>query len=328
MSFITAVPTRAAQTVFMLDAGHGGKDPGATHNGRNEKDDNLRITLAVGERLARSGVKVLYTRTDDTFLELSDRAAKANSADADYFISFHRNSASTVAQGVEVYYYSGLSAQSTAARLAAPVQTALVSCGFRDRGVKQANFAVLRKTSMPAILIELGFINNDSENAKLDAEHNGIADAIASALLSFVGKTLIPVTTVPPTTEPPTTEPPTTEPTATEPTATTTTPQITKPQTTVPQTTKPPMTTPEASEQHSTIPHTTHPDVTDPPSLGDGTTASDTESGIDPVTDSETSDAVSEKSAEHQYRSLRYAVLAMIIIAVVICAAIIMTKRR
>lgn len=94
----------------------------------------------------------------------------ANSAGATYFVSFHRNSASTVGRGVEVYYYTGLSAQSTAARMAAPVQDALVACGFHNRGVKQANFSVLRRTSMPAILVELAFINNEAENAKLDSE--------------------------------------------------------------------------------------------------------------------------------------------------------------
>ena len=171
---------RAAERTFMLDAGHGGSDSGAVYNGRLEKNDNLRITLAVGERLARSGERVLYTRTDDSTVDLTYRSTMANSAGATYFVSFHRNSASTVGRGVEVYYYTGLSAQSTAARMAAPVQDALVACGFHNRGVKQAKFSVLRRTSMPAILVELAFINNEAENAKLDSEFDRIADAIAS----------------------------------------------------------------------------------------------------------------------------------------------------
>ena len=246
---------RAAERTFMLDAGHGGSDSGAVYNGRLEKNDNLRITLAVGERLARSGERVLYTRTDDSTVDLTYRSTMANSAGATYFVSFHRNSASTVGRGVEVYYYTGLSAQSTAARMAAPVQDALVACGFHNRGVKQAKFSVLRRTSMPAILVELAFINNEAENAKLDSEFDRIADAIASALLSFVGKTLTPATTQPPETEPPTTEPKATEPPATK-------PQITNPPETKPQATNPPETTPPAtSPPETSVSETTAPET-------------------------------------------------------------------
>lgn len=252
---VTAFHMRAAERTFMLDAGHGGSDSGAVYNGRLEKNDNLRITLAVGERLARSGERVLYTRTDDSTVDLTYRSTMANSAGATYFVSFHRNSASTVGRGVEVYYYTGLSAQSTAARMAAPVQDALVACGFHNRGVKQANFSVLRRTSMPAILVELAFINNEAENAKLDSEFDRIADAIASALLSFVGKTLTPATTQPPETEPPTTEPKATEPPTTEPKATE--PKATKPQITNPPETTPPATSPpETSVSETTAPET------------------------------------------------------------------------
>lgn len=259
---VAAFHMRAAERTFMLDAGHGGSDSGAVYNGRLEKNDNLRITLAVGERLARSGERVLYTRTDDSTVDLTYRSTMANSAGATYFVSFHRNSASTVGRGVEVYYYTGLSAQSTAARMAAPVQDALVACGFHNRGVKQANFSVLRRTSMPAILVELAFINNEAENAKLDSEFDRIADAIASALLSFVGKTLTPATTQPPETEPPTTEPKATEPKATEPKATE--PKATEPKATKPQATNPPETTPPAtSPPETSVSETTAP-VTQP----------------------------------------------------------------
>ncbi len=257
---VAAFHMRAAERTFMLDAGHGGSDSGAVYNGRLEKNDNLRITLAVGERLARSGERVLYTRTDDSTVDLTYRSTMANSAGATYFVSFHRNSASTVGRGVEVYYYTGLSAQSTAARMAAPVQDALVACGFHNRGVKQANFSVLRRTSMPAILVELAFINNEAENAKLDSEFDRIADAIASALLSFVGKTLTPATTQPPETEPPTTEPKATEPPATKPPVTNppeTNPPETKPQATNPPETTPPATSPpETSVSETTVPVT------------------------------------------------------------------------
>lgn len=280
---VAAFHMRAAERTFMLDAGHGGSDSGAVYNGRLEKNDNLRITLAVGERLARSGERVLYTRTDDSTVDLTYRSTMANSAGATYFVSFHRNSASTVGRGIEVYYYTGLSAQSTAARMAAPVQNALVACGFHNRGVKQANFSVLRRTSMPAILVELAFINNEAENAKLDAEFDRIADAIASALLSFVGKTLTPATTQPPETEPPTTEPKATEPKETEPKATepkTTKPQITNPPETKPQATNPPETTPPATSP----PETSVSETTAPETQPAGTV---TESAADTVSEPE-----------------------------------------
>ncbi len=257
---VTAFHMRAAERTFMLDAGHGGSDSGAVYNGRLEKNDNLRITLAVGERLARSGERVLYTRTDDSTVDLTYRSTMANSAGATYFVSFHRNSASTVGRGVEVYYYTGLSAQSTAARMAAPVQDALVACGFHNRGVKQAKFSVLRRTSMPAILVELAFINNEAENAKLDSEFDRIADAIASALLSFVGKTLTPATTQPPETEPKATEPKATKPQITNPPGTK--PQVTNPPETKPQATNPPETTPPAtSPPETSVSETTAPET-------------------------------------------------------------------
>ena len=297
---VAAFHMRAAERTFMLDAGHGGSDSGAVYNGRLEKNDNLRITLAVGERLARSGERVLYTRTDDSTVDLTYRSTMANSAGATYFVSFHRNSASTVGRGVEVYYYTGLSAQSTAARMAAPVQDALVACGFHNRGVKQAKFSVLRRTSMPAILVELAFINNEAENAKLDAEFDRIADAIASALLSFVGKTLTPATTQPPETEPPTTEPKATEPKATEPP--TTEPKATEPKATKPQITNPPETKPQVTNPPETKPQVTNPPETTPPATSppetsvSETTAPETQPA-GTVTES-TADTVSEPEAD------------------------------
>lgn len=339
---VAAFHMRAAERTFMLDAGHGGSDSGAVYNGRLEKNDNLRITLAVGERLARSGERVLYTRTDDSTVDLTYRSTMANSAGATYFVSFHRNSASTVGRGVEVYYYTGLSAQSTAARMAAPVQDALVACGFHNRGVKQANFSVLRRTSMPAILVELAFINNEAENAKLDSEFDRIADAIASALLSFVGKTLTPATTQPPETEPPTTEPKATEPKATEPPATK--PQITNPPETKPQATNPPETTPPATSP----PETSVSETTAPETQPAGTV---TESAADTVSEPEAdaSEAASPDNApssgaestsladesepssgetQKPERGRYFMIAAFLIIAAVCVTAAVLTRKR
>lgn len=334
---VAAFHLRAAERTFMLDAGHGGSDSGAVYNGRLEKNDNLRITLAVGERLARSGERVLYTRTDDSTVDLTYRSTMANSAGATYFVSFHRNSASTVGRGVEVYYHTSLSAQSTAARMAAPVQDALVACGFHNRGVKQAKFSVLRRTSMPAILVELAFINNEAENAKLDSEFDRIADAIASALLSFVGKTLTPATTQPPETEPPTTEPKATEPPATK-------PQITNPPETKPQATNPPETTPPAtSPPETSVSETTAPEtqpagtVTESAAVTVSEPEADASEAASPdnapssgaestslADESEPSSGETQKSGRGRY----FMIAAFLIIAAVCVTAAVLTRKR
>ena len=100
---------------IMLDAGHGGKDPGAVYNGRQEKDDTLALTLAVGEILQGRGIDVLYTRTTDVYESPYQKAMEANEAGADFFVSIHRNSYPTdnTASGVEtlVYDRSGLKLQ-------------------------------------------------------------------------------------------------------------------------------------------------------------------------------------------------------------------------
>ncbi len=79
----------------MLDAGHGGYDGGASNSGRLEKDDNLRLVLAIGEILENNGVNVLYSRTEDVYQSPNEKAGIANRSDADYFISIHRNSSPT-----------------------------------------------------------------------------------------------------------------------------------------------------------------------------------------------------------------------------------------
>ena len=91
-----------------LDAGHGGKDPGALGNGLKEKDINLSVTLKVGNILKNHGVNVGYSRTTDVFLELADRASKANNFGADVFVSIHCNAFDDPsAKGVETYSYPG-----------------------------------------------------------------------------------------------------------------------------------------------------------------------------------------------------------------------------
>ena len=168
---------------IMLDAGHGGRDPGAVFNGRQEKDDTLRLTLAIGEILQNNGVDVEYTRTTDVYTSPYERAMKANNAGVDFFISIHRNSFPTDNEvfGVEslVYDLSGIKYQ-----MAQDINDQLEAIGFVNLGVKaRPNLVVLRRTRMPAVLVEVGFINSDVDNRLFDDNFDDIAQAIASGIL-------------------------------------------------------------------------------------------------------------------------------------------------
>lgn len=172
--------------LIALDAGHGGSDPGAVYNGRNEKDDNLRLALAVGDILKNKGVDVVYTRTDDIYETPFKKATDANDAGADYFVSFHRNSGENPnnASGAQTLIYSNGGEKE---KLARNIQDNLVEQGFKDLGiVERPNLVVLKRTRMPAVLIETGFINNDKDNAKFDDDFDAIANAIAAGILTTI----------------------------------------------------------------------------------------------------------------------------------------------
>lgn len=168
---------------MMLDSGHGGSDPGAVYRGRREKDDTLRLTLAVGEILQENGIEVLYTRTTDVYLSPYERAVEANQAGVDFFLSIHRNSYPTdnEVMGVEslIYDLSGLKYQ-----MAQEINEQLETVGFVDLGVKaRPNLVVLKRTKMPAVLIEVGFINSDTDNQLFDDNFQDIAQSIADGIL-------------------------------------------------------------------------------------------------------------------------------------------------
>lgn len=153
-----------------------------------EKEAALLIASKIGKALALAGVEVIYTRTNDSTVELGERTAFANKKAADYFISIHLNAAAAKsANGIETYAYSE---GSTAHKLAQAVQKELISkTGAADRGVKTANYYVLKHTSMPAILIETGFISNDAEARALfaDGYQTIIANAVVKAVVNFLG---------------------------------------------------------------------------------------------------------------------------------------------
>lgn len=168
---------------IVLDAGHGGENPGAIYNGRQEKDDVLALTLKIGEYLEQAGVDVVYTRTEDVFETPFQKAQEGNAANADYFVSIHRNSSPIPNQysGVETLVYN---AYSRAARMAFNINEQLEEVGFQNLGVNERkNLVVLRRTNMPAVLVEVGFINTDADNALFDSRFDDIARAIADGIL-------------------------------------------------------------------------------------------------------------------------------------------------
>jgi len=215
------------QTI-VIDPGHGGKDTGALGSVTQEKDLNLAVALKFGNYIKENlpDVKVVYTRDTDVFVELNERAAIANSNNADVFISIHCNSTegTTTANGAETFVmgeskneknlevakkenaailledntdaYDNFDPNSTEAyilfslsqslyqsqslNLADKVQKQFANkVGRHDRGVQQAGFLVLWKTSMPSILVELGFINNTKEEQFLNSERGQTQMALA-----------------------------------------------------------------------------------------------------------------------------------------------------
>lgn len=167
---------------IILDAGHGGFDNGASYMGRAEKDDVLRLTLAVGEKLQADGYNVYYTRTTDTYNSPYEKAELANQSQGNYFISFHRNS------GVEDNLYKGVQSlvyqrNDTVDRIANNINAQLEKVGFQNLGIEEIpGLIVLRETDMPAVLVEVGFINNDIDNQIFDEKFNQIVDAIAAGI--------------------------------------------------------------------------------------------------------------------------------------------------
>lgn len=188
-NMINVIGDIMAQYKIAVDAGHGGSDYGATYNGRAEKDDNLKLALAVGDILEKNGIDVIYTRTTDEYETPFKKATDANDAKADYFVSIHRNSSPMPNQytGVEtlVYNNSGIKSQ-----MAANINSELEKAGFKNLGINERpNLVVLKRTKMPAVLVEAGFINNDKDNETFDKNFNQIANGIADGILKTLGIT-------------------------------------------------------------------------------------------------------------------------------------------
>ncbi len=174
-----------------IDAGHGGKDPGAAANGLREKDIALAVSLAIKVRLesAYEGVQVMLSRSTDVFLELADRTQKANAAGADLLVSVHCN-AGGGAGGFESFRYTSASAASRAFQnvLHTEILTAIKPFGVIDRGQKAANLHMVRESKMPAVLTENLFIDVTADAAKL--KRSDVIDAIVAGHVIGIAKYL------------------------------------------------------------------------------------------------------------------------------------------
>lgn len=220
--------------VVVLDAGHGGHDPGNLGNGYREKDIALKVTLAVGKELEKNpNIKVVYTRTTDVFVTLKDRPKIANKAKADLFVSIHCNSHRSQASGTETFvlavgnakqnfevakmenevifleedyekHYEGFNPNAPESLIGLTLAqeeytdqsillASLIEKNFssktktKSRGVKQASLWVIHQTAMPSVLVELGFLTNNTEGAYLNSKkgQNDMAIALADAILKY-----------------------------------------------------------------------------------------------------------------------------------------------
>ena len=181
-------------TKIFIDAGHGGPDPGAVGNGVTEQAVNLNVAKELARLLYEGGYEVKQYRTtrDENVLsnknaDLSNRANMANNWGADYFVSIHTNSSpNPAANGFEAYVYRlGGEAEALAQSIVSQVVAQL---GSKDNGVRQANFAVLRRTRMPSTLLELGYLTNPTEALNLNspAWQKAVARAIYDGIRNYV----------------------------------------------------------------------------------------------------------------------------------------------
>lgn len=191
------VSQKAKKELIVLDPGHGGKDQGTASKELNyeEKILTLSLALSVQNVLKKMGYRVILTRSSDAYIKLSARAALANQHKADAFVSIHCNySSNASALGTEVYFYNNVKKNDSFDRvrrselLSQSILSSMQKNGaLKIRSVKAGNFAVIRETTMPAALVEVGFLSNAKErSALLDARHRAhLAKGIAEGIHNF-----------------------------------------------------------------------------------------------------------------------------------------------
>jgi N-acetylmuramoyl-L-alanine amidase len=204
-----AAPPAATGPIVVLDAGHGGTDSGAQGFGIVEKDKALSIALKVRDRLlSQYVVQVKMTRDTDVFIPLQTRAEMANNWNADYFVALHHNASG--GRGFESYVYTGTRTKESGKKqdvVHAAIIAYLSTVGVNDRGKQEANFAVIRETKMPAILIENLFVDNAFDAALLN--NAAVVDKLCDAIALGIGQALqlaaVPAAPTPEEPEDPTT---------------------------------------------------------------------------------------------------------------------------
>lgn len=183
-----AAPVIGDGSVIFLDPGHGGMDSGSDDdNDRYEKDDTLRLSLAVRDHLQAAGFKVEMSRTEDEMVDRTERGEMANKCEAMFFVSIHRNKAATNGKGIEGFIPKKNDAQSRL--LGENIIKYLGRVGFEQRTIRAGtltsadeDYEELAAASMPAVLIEVGFLSSSYDNDLFDSNLNGNARAIADAI--------------------------------------------------------------------------------------------------------------------------------------------------
>lgn len=174
----------------VIDPGHGGSDPGAVGiNGLRETDIVLEVSKSVSKILTNKGVKTILTRSYERTLDLQPRVTKANNSKADAFVSIHANATRGKRKdvnGLETYYYSGYKGYSLAKNIQKQILN--VSPQSPDRGVRRSRFYVIRKTSMPAALVEIGFVTGmyDADLLRQKGYRDKMSFAIARGILNYL----------------------------------------------------------------------------------------------------------------------------------------------
>lgn len=166
----------------VVDAGHGGKDSGAVGHGRKEKDIVLSISQKVNSKLKSLGFQTIMTRSNDTYISLSERYSIANRNNADIFVSIHANSStSTSASGIETLYKNYKT-------LADNIQAGMLNeTNGKSRGLKyRTDLAVLNGTRMPSALVEVGFISNSSESSQIGSD--SYQEKLATGIVKGIAK--------------------------------------------------------------------------------------------------------------------------------------------
>ncbi|HUT56470.1 MAG TPA: N-acetylmuramoyl-L-alanine amidase [Phycisphaerae bacterium] len=182
--------SKPLKAVVVIDAGHGGRDPGAIAMGTQEKSVNLAVSTMLADLLKRRGLTVIMTRTDDRFIELNNRAELANRSRADLFVSIHANSSPRSVCGYMIYVADSASTASAKAAMAIADRLSQAGVPPYGRQPHRAGFRVLVRSNCPAVLVEMGFLTHRVEAAKLARAdyRNRIAGAIADGIMDYLGQ--------------------------------------------------------------------------------------------------------------------------------------------